>query len=91
MLPRWLYGLAVGALALFVANWALANLAEFVAAFTAALDLTKIVIGFVTLAAGLGTLSIEAAKKNGGIAALSVQEVSGGASLAVVGALLLAL
>jgi uncharacterized membrane protein len=91
MLPRLVYGLVVGALALFVANWALTNLADTVAAFTAAVDLTKTVIGFVTLAAGLGTLSIAAAQKTGGIAALTVQEVSGGGSLAVVGAILLAL
>lgn len=91
MLPRWVYGLAVGALALFVANWANGNLTAFVASFTAAVDLTKIVIGFVTLAAGLGSLSISAARQPGGIAALRVQQVSGGASLAVVGAILLAL
>lgn len=86
-MPKWLSGLVIGALALFLANLALSNMPGQVETLTAAVDLTSTVVGFITLAVGLGAISITAAQE--GISAVSTTQAAAPGILAVTGALLL--
>ena len=83
-----LLGLVTGALALFVANWALTNVAGPVESLTAAIELSTTVIGYISLAAGLGAVTVKAAGARA-ITALTTQDVAGPAVFALAGAILL--
>lgn len=88
MWPRWLVGLVVGALALFVANWALTNLVDWVTSVSAAIDLTSKVIGFLGVAIGLGSIGVSASTK--GLTGLDAPDISGPGVITIAGAILLA-
>ena len=87
-MATWLVGIIVGALALFIANWALANLEPQVETLTAAIDLSTTVIGYISLAAGLGSAMVKATTV-GSLTDLSTQDVAGPAVFALAGAILL--
>ncbi len=88
-MPKWLVGLVIGALALFVANWALANIKPQVDTLTAAIDLTSTVIGFLSVAIGLGAITFTAATTENGLDGMGTAKVAAPGVLAVTGALLL--
>lgn len=81
-------GLLIGALALFVANLALGSWPDEVKTVTAAIELSTTIIGYVSLAVGLGAATKKAVDK-GGVSALAIQEAAGPAVFAIAGAILL--
>jgi hypothetical protein len=84
-----LVGLAIGVLALFVANLALTNFPQQIETLLAAIDLTGTIIGFITLATGLGGLLVVA--NANGLNNVSTTQAAAPGILAISGALLLAL
>lgn len=89
-MPKWIVGLAFGALALIGANWALANYPAQVKQFTDAVDLASTAIGFLGVAVGLGGLTYTAATTANGLTGLSREEILGPGVVAIVGAIMLA-
>lgn len=87
-MPRWIVGLVIGVLALFVANWAIGQAPDVVSQIVADMDLAAQVIGFIGVSIGLGSLSFSAVTK--GINALGTEDVAGPGVFAIAGAILLA-
>jgi hypothetical protein len=79
--------LLVALVVVAVTLWAVFNYSAEATNIGDAIDLAKKVIGYAVFALGLGTLTAQASSQ--GIANLKVDDVAGGASLSVIGAILL--
>lgn len=86
-MATWINGLLIGIVALFLANLALGSAKTSVDVLTAAIDLSSKVIGYLSLAVGLGS-AIARAFSAGGIGLLTPHNAIGPALFAVTGALL---
>jgi hypothetical protein len=79
--------LLVALVVVAVTLWAVYNYSAEATNIGDAIDLAKKVIGYAVFALGLGTLTAQASSQ--GITNLKVDDVAGGASLSVIGAILL--
>lgn len=86
--PSWAFGILIGVVLMFLANWALGQAPDTVSKLVDDLTLVKQFVGGVGLAIGLGSLGKTAAAT--GLTQLEPQTVVGPATLTIASALLLA-